>query len=72
MTQAPRAAGADQADELRAAMADRLFADGWISRPEVEAAFRTVPRHLFMPAGMPLDTATPSTSPRSRRPTRTA
>jgi protein-L-isoaspartate(D-aspartate) O-methyltransferase len=55
VTQAPSVAG--QADEMRAAMTDRLVADGWISRPEVEAAFRAVGRHLFVPDGTPLDKA---------------
>jgi protein-L-isoaspartate(D-aspartate) O-methyltransferase len=57
VTQALSAASADQADEVRAAMTDRLVASGWISGPEVQAAFRTVPRHLFVPAGTPLQTA---------------
>src|SRR5262245_30244124 len=35
-------------------MADRLVADGWISSPEAEAAFRVVPRHLFVPDGTSL------------------
>jgi hypothetical protein len=38
-------------ESLRAAMVDRLVADhaskGLIMRPEVEAALRAVPRHLF-------------------------
>ncbi|OHV64177.1 methyltransferase, FxLD system [Pseudofrankia sp. BMG5.36] len=57
MTQAPGAASSSEADELRAAMTDRLIADGWIGGPEVEAAFRAVPRHLFVPDGTPLDTS---------------
>ncbi|EIV91984.1 methyltransferase, FxLD system [Frankia sp. QA3] len=56
MTQAPSVASFDQADEMRAAMTDRLVADGWIGGPEMEAAFRTVPRHLFVPDGTPLET----------------
>jgi len=50
-------ADTDQAGELRRAMADRLLAQGWISSPAVEAAFRAVPRHLFVPTGTPLDMA---------------
>jgi protein-L-isoaspartate(D-aspartate) O-methyltransferase len=57
VTQAPSAVSADQADEMRAAMTDRLVAGGWISGSEVAAAFRTVPRHLFVPEGTPLETA---------------
>ena len=57
MTQAPSAARSDQADEMRSAMIDRLIADGWVSRPEVGAAFRAVPRHLFVPDGTPLENA---------------
>lgn len=38
---------------LRAAMVDQLVADhagkGLTMRPEMEAALRTVPRHLFTP-----------------------
>ena len=37
------------ADELRARLADALVADNTIVSTEVEAAFRTVPRHLFAP-----------------------
>lgn len=36
-------------------MTDKLLADGWIASPDVEAAFRTVPRDLFSP-GFPLET----------------
>jgi protein-L-isoaspartate(D-aspartate) O-methyltransferase len=46
-----------QAGKLRAAMTDRLVADGMIGSPEVEAAFRTVPRHVFVPPGTPADDA---------------
>jgi protein-L-isoaspartate(D-aspartate) O-methyltransferase len=46
-----------QADELRQEMTDGLVAEGWITSPEVEAAFRAVPRHLFMPPATPLETA---------------
>lgn len=62
MTQAPSAASADQTDQMRAAMTDRLVADGWISgwaglSTAVQAAFRTVPRHLFVPDATSLETA---------------
>ncbi|PRY18640.1 hypothetical protein [Pseudosporangium ferrugineum] len=40
-------------DDFRAAMVEQLIADqqdkGLTMRPEVEAALRTVPRHLFTP-----------------------
>ena len=36
------------------ALVDRLKASGCIRTPLVEAAFRAVPRHLFLP-GAPLD-----------------
>ncbi|HMA35698.1 MAG TPA: methyltransferase, FxLD system [Chloroflexia bacterium] len=35
--------------ELRQALVDKLKADGVIRTPTVEAAFRAVPRHLFVP-----------------------
>ncbi|WP_322769618.1 methyltransferase, FxLD system [Frankia sp. Cr1] len=57
MSQAESIISTGSEDELRAAMTDRLVADGWIGRPEVEAAFRAVPRHLFVPDGTPLETA---------------
>ncbi len=37
------------ADELRAKLADRLVKDGTVHTDAVEAAFRQVPRHLFVP-----------------------
>lgn len=43
------------ADELRQALVDRLKADNVLHDPRVEAAFRAVPRHLFLPG---LDLAT--------------
>jgi len=49
--------GSGQADELRQHMADGLIAEGWITSPHVEAAFRAVPRHLFTPPGTPLATS---------------
>lgn len=48
----PRSAG-----QLREAMTDQLVADGWITSPEVEAAFRSVPRHEFVPRGTTLEAA---------------
>ena len=39
---------------LQQAMVDQLKAAGCIRSPSVEAAFRAVPRHLFLP-GVPLD-----------------
>jgi protein-L-isoaspartate(D-aspartate) O-methyltransferase len=39
----------DSADELRAKLADRLVKDGTVRTDAVEAAFRQVPRHLFLP-----------------------
>ncbi|GAA5152345.1 hypothetical protein GCM10023321_20860 [Pseudonocardia eucalypti] len=38
-----------RADQLRAAMVDGLLAAGRISSAPVERAFRSVPRHLFLP-----------------------
>jgi protein-L-isoaspartate(D-aspartate) O-methyltransferase len=38
-------------------MADRLVADGWVTSPVVEKAFRAVPRHLFVPDGTLLEDA---------------
>ena len=40
---------------MREAMIDQLVTEGWITSPHVEAAFRAVPRHLFMPPGTPLE-----------------
>jgi len=40
---------ADQADALRAAMVDELLARKVVASPEVEAALRAVPRHVFAP-----------------------
>lgn len=40
---------------LHHSMVDRLVAGGQIRSSSVEAAFRTVPRHLFVP-GVDLDT----------------
>ena len=57
MIQAASVTGSGQADELRQEMADGLVAEGWITSPHVEAAFRAVPRHLFTPPGTSLETA---------------
>jgi protein-L-isoaspartate(D-aspartate) O-methyltransferase len=48
---------ADRAAMLRAALVERLRADGKITTPAVEAAFRTVARERFLPADVPLDRA---------------
>src|SRR5437899_1296578 len=42
--------------ELRNALVDRLVEIGIITAAPVEQAFRTVPRHLFVPPGTPLTT----------------
>jgi protein-L-isoaspartate(D-aspartate) O-methyltransferase len=42
---------------LRGELADALIANGWITDEQTEAAFRTVPRHLFAPPGTPLAAA---------------
>lgn len=47
----------DRAAEVRNAMTDKLRADGVITSTVVEQAFRTVPRHLFVPENTPLDVA---------------
>ena len=44
----------DEVSEFRQALVDGLIAKGLIASPLVEAAFREVPRHLFVP-GTPLD-----------------
>jgi protein-L-isoaspartate(D-aspartate) O-methyltransferase len=45
------------AGRLREAMADTLVAGCWITSPVVEAAFRVVPRHEFVPGGTSLEVA---------------
>jgi protein-L-isoaspartate(D-aspartate) O-methyltransferase len=40
----------DRAGQLRNALADHIKGFGTFQNPQVEAAFRTVPRHLFLPA----------------------
>ncbi|RSM80870.1 methyltransferase, FxLD system [Kibdelosporangium aridum] len=49
MTSTVSDASTDSADELRAQLTDRLVKDGTIRTDAVEAAFRQVPRHLFLP-----------------------
>ena len=46
----------DRADQLREALADYIKSWGTFRTPQVEAVFRTVPRHLFLP-GATLDDA---------------
>ncbi|MEV6871658.1 methyltransferase, FxLD system [Amycolatopsis sp. NPDC051128] len=43
------------AAEFRDALVDTLLANKMITSPAVERAFRTVPRHLFVAEGTPLD-----------------
>ncbi|WIY05588.1 methyltransferase, FxLD system [Amycolatopsis mongoliensis] len=43
------------AAKLRDALVDTLLANSMITSPEVERAFRTVPRHLFVADGTPLE-----------------
>lgn len=50
-------AGYEQVGELRDAMTDELVSDGMVSSPTVEAAFRRVPRHAFVPSDTSLDDA---------------
>ncbi|MBV9143817.1 MAG: methyltransferase, FxLD system [Pseudonocardiales bacterium] len=45
-----------RADQLRAALADYVKSWGTFRTPQIEAAFRTVPRHLFLP-GVDLELA---------------
>ena len=46
---------ADRAADARGALVDKLLDSGRITTPVVEAAFRAVPRHAFVPAGTPLE-----------------
>lgn len=43
--------------DARRQLVDRLTARGWITQPQVAAAFAAVPRHLFVPQGTSLDAA---------------
>src|SRR4051812_12966537 len=45
-----------RAARLRTALADRLIAEGAVTTPELDQAFRVVPRHRFAP-GLPLELA---------------
>jgi protein-L-isoaspartate(D-aspartate) O-methyltransferase len=47
--------GSSRAARLRDALVDTLKASGRITMPGVEAAFRAVPRHAFVPAGTALE-----------------
>lgn len=51
------ASDSDRAAEIRDALTDKLRASGMITSPVVERAFRTVPRHLFVAEGTPLEIA---------------
>lgn len=51
------ASNADRAAKLRAALVETLRAEGKITTPAVEAAFRTVTRERFLPADVPLEKA---------------
>jgi protein-L-isoaspartate(D-aspartate) O-methyltransferase len=48
---------ADPAAEVRRTLVAKLVAEKTITSPSVEQAFQTVPRHLFVPEGTPLDVA---------------
>ncbi|MEV6987278.1 methyltransferase, FxLD system [Sphaerisporangium sp. NPDC051017] len=50
-------ADSDQAATTRNALTDKLLANGMITSSVVERAFRTVPRHEFVPVGTPLEVA---------------
>lgn len=45
------------AQDARRQLVDQLRSQGWITRPEVAAAFTAVPRHLFAPAGTSIESA---------------
>lgn len=49
MTSTVSDASTGSADELRARLADRLVKDGTVRTDAIKAAFRQVPRHLFLP-----------------------
>ncbi|MEV0453649.1 methyltransferase, FxLD system [Catellatospora methionotrophica] len=52
----PMSTATTDADQLRAQLADTIAARGTFKTPTVEAAFRTVPRHQFLP-DVPLEDA---------------
>ncbi|MFG1648469.1 methyltransferase, FxLD system [Micromonospora sp. NPDC049275] len=45
------------AEGARRKLVDQLRGQGWITRPEVAAAFTAVPRHVFAPAGTSIESA---------------
>jgi protein-L-isoaspartate(D-aspartate) O-methyltransferase len=49
MTQDPATPGTAEPDRLHQTLVDQLVQRGALSDPTVEAAFRAVPRHLFLP-----------------------
>ena len=49
------AVDADEARRLRDAMTDKLVKLGGVTSPQIEAAFRAVPRHAFARPGTPLE-----------------
>jgi protein-L-isoaspartate(D-aspartate) O-methyltransferase len=49
MADSGTAGTADEAFERQQALVDKLIRDGNLTDPRVEAAFRAVPRHLFLP-----------------------
>lgn len=56
MTQAVGASGdANRAADARDVLVDKLLGSRIITTPSVEAAFRAVPRHAFVPPGTPLE-----------------
>jgi protein-L-isoaspartate(D-aspartate) O-methyltransferase len=50
-------ADSDRVAGIRDALTDKLRSDGMITSLAVERAFRMVPRHLFVPEGIPLEVA---------------
>ncbi|GAA0956197.1 methyltransferase, FxLD system [Actinocorallia libanotica] len=57
MTTADSIADSDEASRARQEMVDKLVASGMITSGDVERAFRTVPREVFMPEGTDLAAA---------------
>ncbi|MEV6598808.1 hypothetical protein AB0M36_18390 [Actinoplanes sp. NPDC051346] len=59
MALAETATAAHSPQEYRDRLADHLLVRPWVSlsSPEVEAAVRTVPRHLFVPSDVDLAAA---------------
>ncbi|WP_250000196.1 methyltransferase, FxLD system [Actinoplanes sp. M2I2] len=54
-------------EDARRQLVDGLTSRGWITQPQVAAAFAAVPRHLFTPAGTSLETAYADTVVITRR-----